>query len=139
MIPWVNAPTVSPVNSRQRWLKKSGMPSAPVDHTIWSIESTMAPNRASPARSAASAATRSAISVLTLNQINTVPSESHTGWARVRKRRKVPSAPRNGKIISNGSPAVIATVQRAVTSGSRTGSFTDCQPQPAISAGVLPQ
>jgi hypothetical protein len=78
------------------------------------------------------------MSVLVPNQPITTPAASRTGWIRVRKGRKTPSAPRSGKTISKRSPVAIDLRQRSSTSGSRSGSCTDVQPQPSISSGVVP-
>ncbi|MGT2488244.1 hypothetical protein ACU4GA_24530 [Methylobacterium oryzae CBMB20] len=47
--------------------------------------------------------------------------------------------PRRGKTISNGSPVAIEAAQTAVTRGSSAGSWTVCQPQPAMASWVVPQ
>ena len=57
---------------------------------------------------------------------------------RVRNGRNTPSAPLSGKVISNRDPVAIAAVQRSIIPGSTSGSWTLCQPQPSISAGVCP-
>ncbi len=57
---------------------------------------------------------------------------------RVRKGRNLPSTPRSGNVISKGALVAIAARQRSMTFGSSTGSWTDCQPQPSISASVEP-
>ena len=95
--------------------------------------------RISEVRSAASARTWAPISVLTPNQRTTRPEASRSGTIRVRNGRNTPSAPRRGKTISNGSPVAIEAAQTAVTRGSASGSWTLCQPQPAMAACVVPQ
>lgn len=80
----------------------------------------------------------SSTSVLVPNQRTISPAALRTGLTRVRKCRKRPSAPRRGKVISNGCPLRIDVCQRSSTRGSSTGSCTLCQPQPSISGGVVP-
>lgn len=95
--------------------------------------------RVSESRSAASARACAPISALTPNQRTTRPEASRRGTIRVRNGRNTPSAPRRGKTISNGAPVAIEAVQTAMTRGSSAGSWTLCQPQPAMASWVLPQ
>jgi len=78
------------------------------------------------------------MSVFVPNQWATLPSSSRTGMTLVRNGRKLPSAPRSGNTMSNGSPLAIDPCHRPSTLGSRSGSWTFRHPQPSISSGVVP-
>ena len=78
------------------------------------------------------------MSVLVPNQRTMWPRLSRIGTMRVRNGRKTPSAPLSGKVMSNGSPVASELLNRSSTAGSTAGSWTDCQPQPSISCGVVP-
>jgi len=85
-----------------------------------------------------SCSTCAVTSVEVPNQRATRPWLSCSGTTRVRKARNTPSAPRSGKVMSNGMPVRTDSFQRATTSGSTAGSCTRCQPSPSIWAGVVP-
>ena len=89
-------------------------------------------------RSSASAIVCSEMSVLTPYHAVTAPAAPCVGTIRVRNGRNDPSLLRRGKTISNGSPVAMEPRQTARTRGSSIGSCTLCQPQPSISAGVVP-
>src|ERR1039458_7759995 len=110
------------------------VPSKSLDRMASSDDSTIAANRTC----ASSACFRSDTSVLVPNHCWTRPCASLSGITRVRKGRKTPSAPRKGKVISNGAPVAREAFQRSTTAGKACGSWTLCQPQPSICAGVVP-
>src|ERR1039458_2035572 len=110
------------------------LPSRSLERIESSDDSTIAANRAC----ASSARFCSDTSVLVPNHCWTRPCSSFSGTTRVRKRRKTPSAPRKGKVISNGAPVAREAFQRSTTPGRPCGSWTLCQPQPFICCGVVP-
>jgi len=89
-------------------------------------------------RNAASASTRSEMSVLVPNHCTTCPWESRRGMTRVKNGRNRPSAPRRGNTMSKGAPVAIDAFHSSSTFGSVAGSCTLCQPQPSICSGVAP-
>jgi hypothetical protein len=89
-------------------------------------------------RSACSARLTWSTSVFVPNQRSTWPWRSRTGFTRVRNQRYLPSAPRIGYSISNGSPLRMLAVQRSRTVFSTLGSQVDSQPQPTTWSGVVP-
>ncbi len=96
------------------------------------------PGVRSASRSRSWASFSAEMSVFVPNQRTTRPEEFFSGWIRVRKGRNFPSAPRSGKVMSNGSPVAMEVFQRSSTAGSASGSCTLCQPHPSICSGVVP-
>ena len=79
------------------------------------------------------------MSVLAPNQREIAPPQaSRIGAARDRNQRYWPSAPRSGKVSSQGSPVSIAWANFAATASRWSGWCTDRQPSPDIAARAVP-